>query len=89
MIIKEHRPRGGSTESRCIIRTDTYSSTIAFFMRLFEEAQRDFPGLDPKEVEVVHYAGRRYAGTFGVEFVALTSNVPASYQEIAEVELKR
>lgn len=88
-ITKEHRPRDGSTWSRCIVRTDTYSSTIAFFLRLLEEAQRDFPGLDPKEIEVVHYAGRRYAGTFGIEFAALTCNVPTSYREIAEVELKR
>ncbi|MDO8599326.1 MAG: hypothetical protein Q7S02_04410 [bacterium] len=87
-IIREVHHRGDGM-SHCVIRTDTYASSVAHFQLLLEEARRDFPALEPKDAEVIHYAGRRYSGTFGIEFDAATSTIPATYIEIAEVELKR
>jgi hypothetical protein len=69
----------------CIVRTDCYAHTLAFFNELFEEAKKDFPNLKPEECRVEKYAGREYAGTFGIEFER--RDAPGSYRRIKEVEL--
>lgn len=50
------------------IRTNTYSHTIKFFNELFALAKADYPDLREENVEVLHFAGRSYARTFGIEF---------------------
>lgn len=65
-IIREYVQNGGRVA--CVIRANVYTSTLSHFMKLFEEAKRDFPDLEAGDVEVKHYAGERYSRTFGIEF---------------------
>lgn len=82
-IIREH------CKQRCIVRTDTYASTLGHLEMLFAEARNDFPGLVQDRVEIVHYGGRSYARTYGLEFdVEPTQRIPDSYKAVQEVELK-
>lgn len=80
MIIKEFCEDGRTA----VIRENNYGSGLDKFMRLFEEAQKDFPGLLYENVSVVKYGGRRYKGTFGIEFE--TSSAPNSYIRINALE---
>jgi hypothetical protein len=80
-IIKEYYPPA----SKCILRTDTYGCSFELIRELFDEARRDFPELEAKDVEVVLYAGTRYAHTLGIEF-RTNGPVPATYSEIPKLE---
>ena len=81
-IIKEYCPEA----KLCVIRTDTYAHSYDFIQQLFECAKRDFPELDPKQVEVVEFAGRRYARTYGIEFSVGDKPIPSEYEEIRQLE---
>lgn len=81
-IIKEYCQAG----KRCIIRTDTYVSTLQHFLDLLEEARQDFPDLKPEDVEIKHYGGIRYAGTYGIEFKVTHADVPKCYSPVKMVE---
>jgi len=70
-----------------IIREDNYASGLDKFIRLFEEAKKDFPLLEIKNVRVIHYGGMRYSGTFGLEFKIDPSLVPDSWIKQDKVEL--
>lgn len=61
-LIKERCGRVG------IIRTNTYSRDLDYFVYLFEEAKKDFPNLSFYDVAIVHFGGVRYKGTWGIEF---------------------
>lgn len=80
-IIKEYCP----TSKHCVIRTNTYGHSLALMQKLFEIARQDFPELDAEQVQVVQFAGRHYAKTYGIEFKAET-NIPKGYDEIAQLE---
>lgn len=84
-IIKEVVPSNGQNKARCVIRTNSYGSTFAFLTELFQIAKADFPALDADDVEVVKFAGERYAKTFGLEF-APPSDVPETYRQIGMLE---
>ena len=56
--------------NRAIIRNNNYSSSIESILSLYEEALKDFDSLKPGDVEIVHYGGIYYKGTFGIEFHA-------------------
>jgi len=71
----------------CVLRADTYNCTFAHFARLFAEAQRDFPDLDPAKVEIVQYGGRVSAHTFGIEFDAPFAGL-LGYKPIERLEAK-
>ena len=87
-IIKERcRRTRKSPVVRCVVRTDTYAKTLQHFLNLLAEARKDFPDLSAREVEVVHYGGRHYRGTFGIEFSAKKDEVPRSYGIIRNLEL--
>lgn len=80
-IIKER------TEKHCVLRTESYSHTLAHIEMLFEEAKKDFPSLKPEDVELVYYGGERYARTNGIEFIVPNgAPVPEEYQPIAHLE---
>lgn len=66
MIIKEYFE--GETAFVIVIRESSYGSKFDKFERLFSIAKRDFPNLNSQDVEVVHFAGKYYARTFGIEF---------------------
>lgn len=80
-IIREWCKHSG----RCVIRTNTYANSLGHFNHLFEIAQKDFSELKASDVEIVHYAGERYARTFGIEFKPV-GIVPKDYQEVARHE---
>ncbi len=73
-IIREYRPTRTTTEGhiipgRAVMRTNTYASSAAFIEWLTENALREFPGLNPDDIEVEYYAGSVVLpGTFGIEF---------------------
>ena len=71
---------------QCIIRTDTYAHSLRHFQNLFEIAKKDYPDLKPENVEVIHYAGERYARTFGIEFKP-TDETRLSDYDYAEIAL--
>lgn len=51
-----------------IVRTQTYASSMAHLIQLLVFAQQYFPDLHPRDVNVVHYGGEYYKGTFGIEW---------------------
>jgi len=82
-IIKEQ------TERHCVIRSDTYAKSLDHMLILFEFAQSDFPGLKPEDVSVQLYGGRRFKGTYGIEFPKIKiegTTVPGDYRQISELE---
>ena len=81
-IIKEYALVGETLHFS--IRTNTYSHSLDFFERLWQEAYHDFPWLDRSDVEVVHYGGIRYKHTFGIEFTA--KDVPDGYTKVKRLE---
>jgi hypothetical protein len=56
------------------LRTTHYAYTLDYLMWLYEKAKEDFPDLRLSDVQVAHYAGERYARTYGIEF--LRSGLP-------------
>jgi hypothetical protein len=74
--------------TKVIIRTNTYASTFAHFQMLFDEVKKDFPTLIPESANIVHYGGRHYKGTYGIEFKIneFEIPVPAEYKEVSSVE---
>lgn len=79
------RPEDGI---RCIVRAQTYAHDLEHIQYLVEEARLDFPLLQDREIEIVHYGGKRYARTYGIEFeVPVTTRIPDWYTPVAEVEL--
>lgn len=81
-IIKEFCPKYNSF----ILRTQTYAHTLSHFEYLFAVARNDFPGLSKNDVEIIHYGGKTYKRTFGIEFVIYDIDVPNDYQEISDLE---
>jgi len=80
MIIKEFCP----TQKTAVIREDCYGSRLSKFLKLFEIAKSDLPGLSPDNVEIIRYGGARYAKTFGIEFVC--SSILPGYEIIEQLE---
>lgn len=68
-----------------IFRTDTKKHDLRYFETLFQEARKYFPLLSRRDIEVVHYAGSQYRGTFGIEFPS-SANAPAGFTLINETE---
>lgn len=80
-IIKEF----SAGQSVAILRTSTYAHSLDHFLKLAEAAKADFPHLKPSEIKIVHYGGKRYRGTFGIEF-QITDPPPESYTRIPQTE---
>jgi hypothetical protein len=70
---------------RVILRTPTYARSLAHFERLYAEAQKDYPNLAREQVDVTHYGGDSYKGTFGIEF-DVTTEPTNGYAQRAQVE---
>jgi hypothetical protein len=70
--------------ARVVIRESRYGSQLDKFIRLYEEALKDFPNLKMRDVEIVKYAGERYAKTFGIEFHSPFA--PDTYARISALE---
>lgn len=85
MIIKEYFE--GKTAFVIVIRESSYGSKFDKFERLFSIAKEDFPELRSSDVEIVHFGGKYYARTFGIEF---ESNIIPSeeYSRISSLEYK-
>lgn len=69
----------------CVIRTNTYGKSFGFMNNLVNIAKQDFEDLNLDEIDIVRYAGQRYAKTFGIEFHP-TNSIPEDYSEISELE---
>ena len=78
-IIKERKG------NQFVLRTTTYGKTLGYIVELFNEAKKDFPGLNKDNVNIVKYGGRQYKGTMGIEF-EMVGLSPEVYAEIAELE---
>lgn len=85
MIIKEYCQNDFGY--RIVIRESSYGSGLDKFERLFSIAKEDFPELRSSDVEIVHFGGKYYARTFGIEF---ESNIIPSeeYSRISSLEYK-
>ena len=84
-FIREYCPGREPGKGTCVVRTETYAKFVAHFNALLVEAQRDFPRLTA-DVEVAHYAGRRYKGTYGIEFPMEEAQVPETYSRLSVLE---
>jgi len=67
-----------------IIRADTYGSQLSMLEAFYTEALEDFPNLTREDCKVVHYAGRRYKGYFGIEFES--KYCPDNYERVSNLE---
>ena len=71
----------------CVIRERAYGSRMSKFLKLIEVAKNDFPGLKDEDIEIVKYAGERYAKTFGIEFTVPDGlTVQFDYNRISQLE---
>lgn len=86
MIIKEFLKREDGRGFRIIIRENAYGSMLDKFEHLFQVAKEDFPSLSSSDVEVIHFGGRYYAKTFGIEFDA--SYCPEGYSQVRQLEYR-
>ncbi len=96
-IIKEFVPSdydAALSAGRIIVRADNYGSTLAKFDQLFDIMAADMLTYEPpieldrEDVEVVHYGGRHYARTFGLEVPIPEGHVvPAEYVRMSTIEL--
>lgn len=80
-IIREY----SEAAKTCVLRTNTYKSSLSYFLDLFKEAESDFPFLRPEDITIKLYSGSRYKHTFGIEF-GMGSRVPESYTRITSLE---
>jgi hypothetical protein len=73
---------------RCVVRTGGYGCSLLFIQNLFKVAQEDFPWLTEAHVEIVHFGGKQYARTFGIEFDSPNelATPPDGWTEIPELE---
>ena len=77
------------TEVYGVIREKHANHSLAYFERLFQEAKKDFPALEAKDVQIVKYGGDNF-GTWGIEFkIPEGAVVPDDYVRIYEMELTR
>jgi hypothetical protein len=81
---------------RLVLRARNYGSRLDKFDKLFDTMAKDALTFEPpieldrEDVEVVHYGGSRYAGTFGLEVDIPEGHViPSEYARIRETELTR
>ncbi len=66
--------------SRASVNADTYSSTMANIKILYRELKKDFPFIQPRDVEVVQYDSMFIKHIWGLEIVIKDpSCVPTSY----------
>ncbi len=73
------------TQTTYTIRTNTYTSTLEHFNRLFAEITQDFPDIRAHDVKVVQYGGQSYKRTFGLEFQNSGAR-PTDYIHIDKLE---
>lgn len=95
-ILKEFAPNNPDvalSAGRLIVRTYNYGSSLAKFDELFDVVAADAMTFVPpielsrEEVEVAHYAGERYARTFGLEVsIPEGHSIPAEYSRIQQTE---
>lgn len=85
-IIKEFYK--GREQNLVILRLRNYGLSIDSAFNLFSAAVQDFPELKSEDAKIVHYGGRHYKGTFGIEFdVPFSVAMPTGYTEVGEPEL--
>jgi hypothetical protein len=84
-IIKQYFLDEDSGRKRCVIRTNTYTHTVAHFNMLAAEIKKDFPQLPESEFDVVHYAGERINQIFGIEF-NIIGDAPEDYVKVSYPE---
>ncbi|MFA6587913.1 MAG: hypothetical protein WCT08_02480 [Patescibacteria group bacterium] len=89
-LIKECYPYNGRPKGTLlvIIRTSLQHGYLDYIFRLFKEAKKDFPKakLTMEDVWVIKYDGD-YVGTYGIEFYAKPSQIPAIYSRLRKGEL--
>jgi len=69
------------------VRTNTCDHNLDFFLKLFDQAKKDFPDLEPGNIEIVHYSRLQIAHSFGIEFsVNGAGPVPKCYERIDVLE---
>ena len=77
----------GDDFKRCVIRTDTYAKSVEHIMYLYRIASKDFPHLMQEDFSIAHYGGRRYKGTYGIEFNVNMSSNTEDYRQIKNMEV--
>ena len=85
VIIKEKRLSTDGDGGIAIVRSNCYGSSIEWLNKLFEEAKKDFPHLEPMNAEVKYYGGSSYKRTYGIEF-GYDGECPDGYSQIQELE---
>lgn len=85
-FIKEYFYHKQYKTKRFIVRTDCYNSDLSHFILLFQTAKKDFPDLKEEQVEIKHYGGMTYKGTYGIEFNLDPKVIPVEYEQIHKLE---
>ncbi len=68
-----------------VLRFDHYGHTMKMLQEIYAEAEKDFAGLRPENVEVIQYGGDRISGYWGLEFQWL-GDVPPTYEHTDIIE---
>lgn len=69
-----------------IIRTDTYAKSILHIHNLVAIAKEYFPDLEEGDIEVIRYAGERYAKTYGIEFPHALTGRYLDFDPVSQLE---
>ena len=51
-----------------MLRTDFYDNSLDYFLKLFEDAKKDFPDLKAEDITCQEYGGDTIKGLRGIEF---------------------
>ena len=84
-VYREFLSATNNAPAICIIRSNSYGSTLKHFDKLFVLAQKTFPDLDRAKVEIKQYGGHRHKHTFGIEFRS-PKNPGEGWCEITQME---
>ncbi len=68
IIIKEYISTPNGERVVFILRTEYYDDSLRYFMDLFEEAQKNFPKLTPKQIKALCYNSDTHRRQRGIEF---------------------
>ena len=87
-VIKEIRLKKEGCGPMCVIGTNCYGSQLSHIKALSDQAKQEFPSLSDDDIKIVHFGGRYYARTFGIEFTPPIAgdSAPEGWRVINELE---
>lgn len=68
----------------CILYSQYYIDSLAYFLFLTEIAKETFPKLKPEDIKIKQYTGRFKKGLYGIEFTVESDIIPDDYKETSD-----